>query len=184
MNTTGGDGHPGSGRGVVALGDGKFWSAFGRVLLSLVVAPGWSYLPYQRGLRQPAGFHPHHRVTSRRDGRTGRSSRRRERKVWAHLLVHQATRSLMHTAATDAGIDPDRPVRALVHDRVPGLDATGAGVRGDPISVFGEGDLGASTQRCRRVENMLNRAHRSSPLTVYEPHSPCRTLFALVVRTP
>jgi hypothetical protein len=31
-----------------------------------------------------------------------------EQKVWAHLLVHHAIRSLMHTAATDAGLDPDR----------------------------------------------------------------------------
>ncbi|MEU4449665.1 IS4 family transposase [Actinosynnema sp. NPDC050801] len=31
-----------------------------------------------------------------------------EQEVWAHLLVHHAIRSLMHTAATDAGLDPDR----------------------------------------------------------------------------
>ncbi|WP_447002496.1 transposase [Saccharothrix isguenensis] len=31
-----------------------------------------------------------------------------EQEVWAHLLVHHAIRSLMHTAATDTGLDPDR----------------------------------------------------------------------------
>ncbi len=28
--------------------------------------------------------------------------------VWAHLLVHHAIRTLMHQAALDAGVDPDR----------------------------------------------------------------------------
>ncbi|WP_306745019.1 IS4 family transposase [Saccharothrix yanglingensis] len=31
-----------------------------------------------------------------------------EQEVWAHLLVHHAIRSLMHTAAVGAGLDPDR----------------------------------------------------------------------------
>ncbi|WNV90351.1 IS4 family transposase [Umezawaea sp. Da 62-37] len=31
-----------------------------------------------------------------------------EQEVWAHLLVHYAIRSLMHTAAGEAGLDPDR----------------------------------------------------------------------------
>ncbi len=31
-----------------------------------------------------------------------------EQEVWAHLLVHHAIRSLMHTTATDAGLAPDR----------------------------------------------------------------------------
>ena len=28
--------------------------------------------------------------------------------VWAHLLVHYAIRTLMHQAALDQGLDPDR----------------------------------------------------------------------------
>lgn len=31
-----------------------------------------------------------------------------EQEVWAFLLVHYAIRALMHTVATDAGVDPDR----------------------------------------------------------------------------
>jgi hypothetical protein len=31
-----------------------------------------------------------------------------EQEVWAHLLVHCAIRSLMHTAAGEGGLDPDR----------------------------------------------------------------------------
>ncbi len=31
-----------------------------------------------------------------------------EQEVWAHLLVHYAIRSLVHTAASEAGLDPDR----------------------------------------------------------------------------
>ena len=31
-----------------------------------------------------------------------------EQEVWGFLLVHWAIRDLMHTAALDAGIDPDR----------------------------------------------------------------------------
>lgn len=31
-----------------------------------------------------------------------------EQEIWAHLLIHHAIRSLMHTAATQARLDPDR----------------------------------------------------------------------------
>jgi hypothetical protein len=31
-----------------------------------------------------------------------------EQEVWAHLLVHYAIRKLMHQAACDQGLDPDR----------------------------------------------------------------------------
>ena len=31
-----------------------------------------------------------------------------EQEVWAHLLVHYAIRKLMHQAALDEGLDPDR----------------------------------------------------------------------------
>jgi hypothetical protein len=32
-----------------------------------------------------------------------------EQEGWAHLLVHYAIRKLMHQAACDQGLDPDRP---------------------------------------------------------------------------
>ena len=43
-----------------------------------------------------------------------------EQEVWAHLLVHYTIRKLMHQAACDQGLDPDRlSFTRLSADRAP-----------------------------------------------------------------